>query len=223
MQLQMEVCGLDECDFLETKFVECDETEYFDSINRNNNYKGVILYFHATDGKPFYKYMPFHIKSPSDIDYWQEQMIELYQSAEYKYIWIKTYYWKLEFLSCVLVCRNRQWFNDNIAEIAEIWSTVVKERITGYEHRAPNRKPKPVNAFQMLTKPPSKCLLKFVNKSYNATTDTDTDTDTNIITATNITATAPKCLLKFVKKPITTTDDITATTALIVKDLQLNV
>jgi hypothetical protein len=214
MQLQMEVCGLDECDFLETKFVECEESEYLDT--NDNKRRGVILYFHATDGKPFYKYMPFHIKSASDIDLWQEQMIELYQSSKYKYIWIKTYYWKLEFLSCVLVCRNRQWFNDNIAEMAEVWDIVVKERITGYEHRAPNRKPKPVNAFQMLTKPPSKCLLKFVdNNNNNNNNNNSITTVTKLNTPLTTTATASKCLLKFVKKE--------SITEPVLKDLQLNI
>ncbi len=211
MQLQMEVCGLDECDFLETKFVECEEDEY---LNTNENKrKGVILYFHATDGKPFYKYIPFHIKSPSDIDLWQEQMIQ-----ETKYIWIKTYYWKLEFLSCVLVCRNRQWFNDNIAEMAEVWDIVVKERITGYEHRAPNRKPKPVNAFQLLTKPPSKCLLKFVDNNSITTTTIKKLSLPLTTTATTATAT-PKCLLKFVKKEQPKESIIEP----LLKDLQLNI
>jgi len=198
MQLQMEVCGLNECDFLETKFVECDESEYWASSKR----KGVILYFHALNGKPFYLYMPFRITSPCDIDYWQEQMVELYQSSEYKYIWIKTYYWKLEVLSCVLVCRNRQWFNDNIAEMAELWAIILLERVSGYEHRAPNRKPKPENAFQVLTKPVAKCLLKFV----------DSNTNNKVTVVTTVVKREPgKCLLKFVK------------TGSNIKDLQLNI
>jgi hypothetical protein len=158
MQLQMEVCGLNECDFLETKFSECSEEEYLATENKR---KGIILYFHKKDGSPFYKYMPFHIKSQCDIDNWREQMVELYQSPEYKYIWIKDYYWRLDHCSCVLVCRNQQWFKDNIAELGEIWSIIEKERKTGYEHRAPNRKPRPENAFQIMTKPSPKCLLNF--------------------------------------------------------------
>ena len=40
----------------------------------------------------------------------------------------------------MLVERNRRWFKDNVAELAELWNTVLKERIEGYEHRAPNKK-----------------------------------------------------------------------------------
>ena len=86
--------------------------------------------------------MPFHIKSFEEVSEWQEQMVDLYQSTEYNYVWIKDYYWKLDYLSCVLVCRNRQWFQDNIHELAELWETVKKERVSGFEHRAPNRKTK---------------------------------------------------------------------------------
>jgi putative phage-type endonuclease len=139
MQLQMEVCDLDECDFLETKFIEYENAESFYN-DLTDKRKGVIMYFHTKEGKPFYKYMPFTVVSFNDINEWQEQMIDLYQSSEYNYVWIKDYYWKLDIVSCVLVCRNRQWFKDNIDELTKIWHTIVEERISGYEHRAPNRK-----------------------------------------------------------------------------------
>ena len=141
MQLQMEVCDLNECDFLETKF-----TEYINGDDFYNDMtdkrKGVIMYFHTKDGTPFYKYMPFNIVSFEEINTWQEQMIDLYQSSKYNYVWLKDCYWKLDIISCVLVCRNRQWFKNNVAGLAEIWSIILSERISGFDHRAPNRKPK---------------------------------------------------------------------------------
>jgi putative phage-type endonuclease len=142
MQLQMEVCDLDECDFLETKFTEYENAGAY-WADTSGKRKGIIMYFHAKEGKPFYKYMPLSLVEIQDIDKWQEEMMDLYQSYKYKYVWIKDYYWKLDIVSCVLVCRNRQWFKDNIEGLAEIWSTIVSERVSGYEHRAPNRKPKP--------------------------------------------------------------------------------
>ena len=143
MQLQMEVCDLDECDFLETKFTEYDNGEAFYN-DTSDKRKGVIMYFHTKAGTPFYKYMPFDIVSFEEINAWQEQMIDLYQSSKYNYVWLKDCYWKLDIISCVLVCRNRQWFKDNVNGLAEIWSIILSERISGFEHRAPNRKPKSV-------------------------------------------------------------------------------
>jgi putative phage-type endonuclease len=166
MQLQMEVCDLDECDFLETKFTEYDNGEAFYN-DIGDKRKGVIMYFHTKAGTPFYKYMPFDIVSFEDINAWQEQMIDLYQSSKYNYVWVKDYYWKLDIISCVLVCRNRQWFKDNVVSLAEIWSVILSERVSGFEHRAPNRKPKAVidinTSNNIVTS--NGCLLNFNKES----------------------------------------------------------
>ena len=188
MQLQMKVCDLDECDFLETRFVEyADQTAFKEDINEDEIYedddgnefvnvclskdlkhKGIILYFHTKESKPYYVYKPLDITHPDDIIKWEESMLDLYQSDKYNYTYIKFIYWKLDQMSCVLVCRNRQWFEDNIWELEELWNTVVLERVSGFDHRAPNRKTK-INAFDLLgntqsqSKSQSKCLLKFNN------------------------------------------------------------
>jgi putative phage-type endonuclease len=194
MQLQMKVCDLDECDFLETRFVEyADQNAFKEDVNPEEIYqdddgkkfvniclskdlkhKGIILYFHTKEGKPYYVYKPLDIIEPSHILKWEEDMLDLYQSDKYNYTYIKFIYWKLDQMSCVLVCRNRQWFEDNIWELEELWATVVAERVSGFEHRAPNRKTK-LNAFDLLSnvqtqtqtqsqsQNKSKCLLKFNN------------------------------------------------------------
>ena len=111
--------------------------------------------------------MPFNLIDINEVNVWQEQMVDLYQSTEYNYVWMKDYYWKMDIVSCVLVCRNRQWFESNIGELAEIWSTIVAERASGFEHRAPNRKPKSIttdlNNSNNLTS--SGCLLNFNKES----------------------------------------------------------
>jgi putative phage-type endonuclease len=139
MQLQMYVCKLNECDFLETQFIEYENmNDYWkdDSDKR----KGVIMYFHTKDGSPYYKYMPLDIVSYKDVNKWQEEMVDKYQADPYNYIWIKDYYWKLEKLSCVLVTRNEKWFNDNINELIELWDIIEKERVTDFEHRSPKKR-----------------------------------------------------------------------------------
>jgi len=157
MQLQMEVCDLDECDFLETKFVEYESAnQFFKELElelqpepgQENHVKvldkkGVIIYFHnISEAKPFYVYKPLNIVKIDDILKWEEDTIELYQSQQYNMTYIKSNYWKLEKLSCVLVLRNKSWFKNNIQAIENVWNIIEKERITGYEHRAPNKKQK---------------------------------------------------------------------------------
>jgi len=153
MQMQMEVCDLNECDFLETKFVEyenshkffCDLQEDQDKCDKKEvlDTKGLILYFHnSKESKPFYVYKPLNIVKKNDILTWEEETIELYQTPEKNLLYIQTIYWKLEKLSCVLVSRNEIWFKNNIQSLQNVWNIIEKERITGYEHRAPNKKTK---------------------------------------------------------------------------------
>ena len=142
MQIQMEVWDLDECDFLETKFVEYpDSNSFFDE--QVSCTKGVISYFHRQDGTPFYVYKPLNIMDVEEINTWEEEIVDKYQNntnQNEKMVWIKNIYWKLEKLSCVLVLRNKKWFNDNVGQIQKIWNIIEQERVTGYEHRAPVRK-----------------------------------------------------------------------------------
>lgn len=152
MQMQMEVCDLNECDFLETKFLEYENASAFfnklqeeekdDKKNVLDN-KGLILYFHnSKEAKPFYVYKPLNIVKKEDILKWEEETIDLHQTPEHNLLYIQTIYWKLEKLSCVLVLRNENWFKNNIQSLQNVWNIIEKERITGYEHRSPNKKPK---------------------------------------------------------------------------------
>ena len=45
------------------------------------------------------------------------------------YLWLQNIYWKLEQVSCVLVLRNKLWFNKCIKYIEDIWKVVEEERI----------------------------------------------------------------------------------------------
>lgn len=133
-QLQMEVCDLNECDFLETKFVEYSaEQDFYNDVTDKT--KGVIMYFNGVGGKPHYVYKPLDIVDPEQIASWEETTME-----QTKMMWIKNYYWKLEIMSCVLIVRNTKWFEDNIGQLQNVWSTIEQERVTGYEHRAPKKR-----------------------------------------------------------------------------------
>jgi putative phage-type endonuclease len=145
-QLQMEVCDLDECDFLETKFTEYQNFSEFCNDGQEktlkDEFKGIIMYFSTKEGRPFYLYKPLELTDYTEIDNWEEQMIEKYESLEHNMLWIKNHYWKLEKLSCVLILRNKKWFQDNIEQLGKVWNIILKERETGYEHRAPNKRVK---------------------------------------------------------------------------------
>ena len=165
MQLQMEVCDLDDCDFLETKFTEyTDSNAYNNDIISNEKMKGIIIYFHTKEGKPFYVYKPLDLVEEEDITKWEDDTLSLYQSDKYNYTYMKFIYWKLEVFSCVLVLRNKLWFKNNIPQLEKVWKIIEQERLSGYEHRAPVRKAKKEAEKPFLTTGTQGCLLKWIKK-----------------------------------------------------------
>ena len=147
MQVQMEVCRLSECDFLETKFVEYEDEDafYADSNDENDisnwNYnlrgkrRGVIVYFIKNE-KPFYQYVPLEITSKARFDEWVESTMNTYDALT----WIKNIYWRLDVYSCVLVSRDKEWFKNAVVKMEELWKIIETEKVTGYEHRAPKKR-----------------------------------------------------------------------------------
>jgi len=145
MQLQMETCDLDECDFLETRFVEYpSSSEYYldkDKDTDNSDIKGIIMYFSTDDGKPIYIYKPLCMSQFHFDNVWENEMMEKYSTTM---TWIRNIYWKLDEVSCVLVLRNKRWFHDNLETLSTIWTTILTERNEGYSHRVPNKRVKTV-------------------------------------------------------------------------------
>lgn len=169
MQLQMEVCDLDECDFLETKFTEYpDYNAYKDDNIQGEKMKGIIIYFHTKEGKPFYVYKPLDLVEEDDVSKWEDDILSLYQSQEYNYTYMKFIYWKLDVFSCVLVLRNKEWFKNNIPQLEKVWKIIEQERVTGYEHRAPAKKVKKEDGckpfIQNANTSVQGCLLKWIKK-----------------------------------------------------------
>lgn len=159
MQQQMEVCDLDECDFLETKFIEYANEDEFNkdgefADSMDGNMKGIIMYFSNKYGNPVYKYKPLDIDNAEEFMVWEEQQMD---ENEDTMTWIKNIYWKLEQISCVLVQRNQKWFHDNVGAMKELWEIVEKERQTGFSHREPKKRVK--KSDSQGAEPSSGCLI----------------------------------------------------------------
>jgi putative phage-type endonuclease len=153
MQVQMETCDLNECDFLETQFLEYHNYEDFMNdgtftMTEDNKQKGIMLLFN-NNGNTFYEYAPINIDEER-YKIWEENMFSKHTNSE----WIRTIYWKLEKLSNILVLRNKLWFKQALPKFREVWETIIKERETGYEHRAPKRRTIQTNPM------PKKCLIQ---------------------------------------------------------------
>jgi hypothetical protein len=161
MQVQMEVCNLDSCDFVETRFKEytCrqefidEETTDFDNedcdtihddeiIITKKPFRGVVLFFLPLEsingsGESMYLYSPVQMYSVKEIDKWIATTEEKWTETHILY---NTSYWYLDQISCILVKRNELWFQTTIPIIKQAWKTVETERINGYEHRGPKKR-----------------------------------------------------------------------------------
>jgi len=183
MQIQMETCNLDECDFLETRFIEYSDEETFWQ-DTEEEYRGVLLYFvdrvsiglsgvsflgrddsvkesedinriiTSSVGGPHYEYMPLDIPLEKEaVDQWINSTRTKLRRTHSLY---ETTFWKMADFSCVLVERNSAWFTHALPQITNVWNTILQERQTGYEHRA---------AKKRLLKPTTTGLL--VNKLFS--------------------------------------------------------
>ena len=167
MQLQMEVCNLNECDFLETRFKEYESYEEFIQDGdfkhtENNMEKGIMILF-IVDNKPLYKYAPLNMNE-EEYNIWEKETMNTYTDDTF----ISIIYWRLDEFSCKLVLRNKKWFQDNIQSMQEVWSIIEHERIHGYDHRAPQKriKKETTNSIQG-------CLINIDNNINNTISSID--------------------------------------------------
>jgi hypothetical protein len=103
MQMQMQYCNLDFCDYIETQIGEYEtEQEFFKDEERT---RGIILVLQDSANKIIYKFMPLDIPIlVEEIKAWMENV---YME---KYIFVKTIYWYLDNFEMTLVIRNHTWF-----------------------------------------------------------------------------------------------------------------
>lgn len=136
MQIQMETCRLEYCDFLETRFKEYSKEEF--EQDEKSEYKGVILFFipkENTDVQSKFVYAPLFIENPNE---WIENKVLEMDS----HILYMTTYWYLDEMFCTEIERNDLWFKSCIPKIKEGWETVLLERENGFQHRAPQSRNK---------------------------------------------------------------------------------
>jgi len=179
MQIQMSVCKLNECDFLETRFVEYTNEEAFNNDGdtfthtSTGDKKGIFMYF-VKDRKVTYEYPDLYL-SKEEFEKWEENMMEKHEDK----MWVKNLYWRLDQLSCILVLRNKIWFDAAVKEFSNIWKIIEHERIHGYEHRAPVKRDKKDKVVIECTTDNSGCLIN-TEKVLNLQEDDNKKTDKNM-------------------------------------------
>lgn len=155
MQIQMEVCELNECDFLETRFVEYECKEDFEEdgsfqYTKDGKHKGVIIFF-IKEEQPHYEYAPF-MCTREEYSKWEKETMDKNKN----FTWVQNLYWKMEEISCVLVLRNKTWFSGAKPVLDKFWETIQREKKGDYTHRAPKKRQRS-ELSPMIA--PSKCMI----------------------------------------------------------------
>lgn len=166
MQIQMEVCDLNECDFLETRFIEYKNFHDFNNdgsfqLTKSLKPKGCFVMFLDNQSNPVYKYPPWNL-SLSEFNSWNDKILKEYKD----YTWFKNIYWYLDEVSVVLVIRNKLWFKAAKEILINLWNTICYEKKNGYNHRQPKKR-----SSNKLLPSTNKCL---VNSSNNVIFNIDT-------------------------------------------------
>jgi len=135
MQIQMECCDLNACDFIETRFKEYETAnEFYEETEEKT--RGLVLNFITRDGTsnlPTYKYL---IYDGTPVEPWIDSMkAEMPDKAVFE---IK--YWFLDDIQITTVERNQMWFDAALPVLQKYWETILYEREHGYEHRVAKKR-----------------------------------------------------------------------------------
>jgi len=126
IQIQLETCQLEICDFVETRIKEYISADAFyeDTIH----YKGIVLFLIPRDNDKVsskYMYMPLHIRGDQDILEW----FTFVEKTESDFIIYHIDYWYLDEFICMEIERNPEWFSVAKPIIENAWKEVLQERI----------------------------------------------------------------------------------------------
>lgn len=137
MQIQMETCNLEICDFLETAFKEFEIVD--DIYTSSYEWNGIIAHFYNSDNPYHIEYYPLENElTPENVEKWKTMILEKMERDGM--IFKKFTGWYLQTFSCVKVKRNRFWFSQSKQKIIDVWNTILLERNSDFSHRAPKRR-----------------------------------------------------------------------------------
>ena len=127
VQLQLAVCNLEFCDFLECFIEETTDEEIFKKKSSNTEYFGIVIDVTHYDSSTERKYF---LSGDYDNDLTkllsakETYVDEIFKISEI----IHVAYYTLESMSCVTIKRNREWFEKSIPRLQKFWDKVEEYR-----------------------------------------------------------------------------------------------
>lgn len=126
IQGQLEVCDLEECDYLECKISEYQsEKEFLDDTSEDNiltkdlNEKGIIFDY-KENNETKYIYSKLDITIDELLEWKRDTIVEFDISVDYNIT-----YWRLDKYLCNRVYRDKEFFEDNIKKLQYLWDKIV--------------------------------------------------------------------------------------------------
>jgi len=142
MQLQLECCNLEECDFWQCEIREYESREDFiEDTDQNEPFrskkfgfeKGCLIqllpkktnlsYWSNVHENATFLYPPKIEMSQEDCDKWIAETLSNYRDMNFKFD--KIIYWRLEQSKNVVVKRNREWFSRALPRFRKMWNYVL--------------------------------------------------------------------------------------------------
>jgi len=138
MQLQMEVCELNKCIFLECGILEYDHFDDYkndflitdgnidETKNKNGKEKGVIFRFVKKNGTIKYKYAPINLNH-KQVEKWVNINHNKTRKKDPNYKIYNSYeplYWYLDTISCIPIYKDKNWILKNIPIFVKCWKTI---------------------------------------------------------------------------------------------------
>jgi putative phage-type endonuclease len=127
IQGQLEVCNLEECDYLECKLVEYkNENEFLEdthseikTLTKNLNEKGLLIEYKENEER---KYLYSELNMNNDeILKWKENVISKFDFT----IEFDVTYWRLNEYFCKRVYRDKEFFNKNVDNLEFLWNKIL--------------------------------------------------------------------------------------------------
>ena len=130
MQGQLEVCDLDECDFLQVKLDEYDNLDDYKAdsngkigFTKDDLPKGYTITF-MKNGEPKYHYLYCPLFSSDEfILQWKQEKMNYLQENDFMFKEEK--YWKITRYECTLVKRDKEWWNNSVKDIYKFYDDLL--------------------------------------------------------------------------------------------------
>ncbi len=183
MQLQMETCNLEKCDFVEVETMLYSYDEFINDTNNTNDdllltkenlEKGLIIKCTNETDKIIYYYPDYDIfRSMSKSLEWANTRTNYYKTL---YNNVEIIYWKLNKYSCITVERDNNWFKCTYSKFEEFWNKVVYFRNNMDEFLAMDK----LKEDEKLKKKQKLNKEEYERNNVLTMIDSDSDSDTNL-------------------------------------------